>query len=254
MRLTKSHVAVAGVGAVLLLGGVGAGGAVAGSLITSRDIAHGAIHTDNIHRQAVTLSKLSPSARKALRGSHGKRGARGHAGTFHRVFGRAVTTMSARPDSGNSANWALDTITRTATVTRQGVVPASNCGPSAVHCWFYTGSVSDKGTFITDSGAASPNAAVPITGVVTGTLKGSDHFEFYSNAHRPNSSLVPQSVTGSTDSTSMWMSLFFPSTVTVTTANQVGWTWTYVAPSTCETWVDAASGETGDITGVDSCH
>ena len=58
---------------------------------------------------------------------------------------------------------------------------------------------------------------------------------------------------GSADPTSSWMTLFFPPTANVTAANQLGWKWTYHAPSTCETWVDAASGETGDITGNTNC-
>lgn len=244
MTLAKGRVVAAGVGAAVVLGLVGTGGAVAGGLITSRDIARGAIHTGNIHRHAVTLSKLSPGARWALRGKRGVSAV---------ISGKAVTKLSARPDSGNTANWALDTLTRTATVTRQSAVPASNCGPSAIRCWFYTGAVADKGTFTTDSGAVSPNAGVAINGVVTGNVKGIDHFEFYSSAGRPNPALVPPAVTGNADPTSSWMTMFFPATAIVTSANQLGWSWTYVAPTTCETWVDAASGETGDITGVKAC-
>jgi hypothetical protein len=251
MTLGKGRLAAAGIGAVVVLGLVGTGGAVAGSLVTSRDIARGAVHTDNIHRHAVTWSKLGAGVRKAVRG---KRGPRGRVGASGLVYARAVTALTARPDSGNTADWALDTLTRTATLTRQSGVPASNCGPAAVHCWFYTGTVADRGTFTTDSGAVSPNAGVAISGVVTGTVKGMDHFEFYANSPRPNPSLVPATVAGSADPTSGWMAMFFPSTAIVTTANQLAWSWTYVAPSTCETWVDAASGETGDITGVSACH
>jgi hypothetical protein len=250
MKVAHGKAVMAGLGAAALLTAVGTGGAMAGSLIKSRQIAHGAIHTDNIHRHAVTLSKINPRARKALKG---RRGARGRAGVTGVVYVRAVTSLSKRPDSGNTGNWALDTITRHASTTRQVAVPASNCGPAAIRCWFYTGTVSDTGTFTTDTGANSPNAGAPITGVVTGTIKGVDHFEFYSTNRSPNPALVPHTVTGSNDSTSKWMTLFFPSTATVNVTNELGWKWTYHAPSTCETWVDAASGESGDITGTSAC-
>ena len=70
-------------------------------------------------------------------------------------------------------------------------MPATNCGPSAVRCWFYTGSVSDTGTFTTDAGANSPNAGVAIHGVVTGTINGVDHFEFYSTDRTPTPAWCP---------------------------------------------------------------
>lgn len=250
MKVANGKTVLAGVGVAAVLIAVGTGGAMAGGLIKSRQIAHGAIHTDNLHRHAVTLSKINPRARHALKG---RRGPRGRAGTTGVVLVRAVTNLTKRPDSGNGGDWALDTISRRATTTRQAAVPASNCGPTAVRCWFYTGTVTDTGTFTTDAGANSPNAGVPITGVVKGTIKGVDHFEFYSTNHSPDPGLVPHTVTGSNDSTSNWMTLFFPPTATVTAANQLGWKWTYHAPSSCETWVDAASGETGDITGTSAC-
>jgi hypothetical protein len=247
MKVSGWRAVAVGLAAVGVLGAVGAGGAVAGGLITSRQIAHGAIHTDNIHRHAVTLPKLSRGARKALRGK------RGRAGVSAVLSVKAVTHLSNRPDSGNTANWATDAITRTATVTRQARVPASNCGTAAIRCWFYTGLIGDTGSFATDPGAPSPNAGTAIQGTVTGTVKGVDHFEFYSDAARPQAALVPKTVTGDTDHTSAWMSLFFPSSATVTTPAQLGWRWSYVAGATCETWVDAASGESGDITGIDAC-
>ena len=90
MKVAKGKAVTAGLGAAIVLTAVGASGAVAGSLITSRQIAHGAIHTDNLHRHAVTLAKIAPQARRALKG---RRGPRGQAGATGVVFVRAVTNL-----------------------------------------------------------------------------------------------------------------------------------------------------------------
>lgn len=167
----------------------------------------------------------------------------------------AVTTLINRPDSGHYGTWADDNLTRTVSITRQAAVEASHCGGGATTCWFYTGSLSDIGSFTTREGEKSPNADVVINGQVSGSTAGGSKLQFYSSSGTPQPSLVPSVVTGfaPANATSVWGSLFFPDGTVVTSTELLGWAWTYNAPGTCETWVNAASGDTGNIAGVNAC-
>lgn len=250
----KTRYAAVVAGAVTLIA-VGAGGAVAGAKITGADIARGTITGSNIHAATITKSKLTPGAVASLKGATGARGPAGKAGKDAIVTVTALTSLNDRPDSGDFGDWANDDFTRTATVTREAGVPVSDCGTSSTVCYFFTGTVSDAGVFTTIAGANTPAANEVDNGVNRGDMNGSDHFEFYADA-MPNPELVPTSLDGApTDSetTSNWLGQFFPNGTYFNVTNQFAWSWTYTVPLTCETWVDAASGETGNITGVNHC-
>jgi hypothetical protein len=191
----------------------------------------------------------------------------------------AVTSLSNRPDSGNAGNWALDAITRTATVTRQGAAPSADCGSAATQCWFYTATISDAGSFTTISGADTPNqdctephggpscTGLVISGTVDGSLSGGGTMEFYADSGSPAASGVPTSGTGSGPAdTTDWYRLFFPAgTAFGITGNPnapwTAWSWSYSAPDTCESWTDAYSNGDGDgtyaadgnIAGINQC-
>ena len=195
------------------------------------------------------------------------------------VQATAVFNLTGRDDSGSGGNtWAKDNITRTVTVTRQAAAPAINCGKSATRCWFYTMTVSDTGTFTTQPGL-TPNQActepnsqscsgLVISGRVAGSLTGGGDQEFYADQAAP---AVPKvlSYTGNAPiDTSHWYTLFFPPTTNfgfapATTAGQpwTTWSWSYVAPATCEIWTDAYNngagsgsyGADGNIAGLNQC-
>ncbi|GEM_PF-3599015 len=199
-----------------------------------------------------------------------------------------TTAITGRDDSGNgtgncpasSSNdcWATDTFTRVMTVTRNGAVPASHCGSAATQCWLYTATMVDSGTFTTVSGAQTPNqqctepnntscSGLTINGQLTGSFSGGGKMEFYADAATPVTAGVPATVTGDGPvSTSQWYTLFFPKGTNfgLTDASQAPWTtwsWSYTAPSTCETWLDsmadgAGNGSyaaDGNIAGINQC-
>lgn len=194
-----------------------------------------------------------------LTGAAGPAGPQGPAGTFTPVTATADTSVSNRDDSGNNGNWATDAFTRTVTVTRHSASPAGNCGAAAAKCWFYTAALADTGTFTTDTGAKSPNAGTVINGVVDGTFTGGSDIEFYASSDTPSAASVPGTVSGDMPSTTNWAAQFFPAGTVFSTPNLTDWSWTYVAPKTCEKWTDAVgngdghlSGD-GDITGTNAC-
>jgi hypothetical protein len=170
----------------------------------------------------------------------------------------ALSNLTNRPDSGGHGNWATDTIVRNVAITKQGAVPASNCGAGATSCFFYTGSLTDTGTFVTIKDAKSPVAGTPINGVLSGTMSGGAKLEFYATSDAPSPSLVQGNVDGpGTDAaettTARWAAQFFPAGVTVTDAKLNDWKWTY-ADSLCETHTQSLGGLTGDILGVNNCN
>jgi hypothetical protein len=163
----------------------------------------------------------------------------------------AQTVFTNHPDSGSHGEWALDNFTRQMAITAQAQVSSSHCG-GAPHCWFFTGTTTDNGSFTTEDGALSPHAGVPISGVLSGDFSGGATFELYST-QAPDASLVAAAADGgSAPSTSGWVTKFFPSGTTYG-VNLPTWSWTYGNTSTCETWVDASTVQTGDIVGVNAC-
>lgn len=203
--------------------------------------------------------QAGPKGASGEQGPAGPAGPQGPAGTYTPVTVTVVTAVSNRDDSGNHGNWATDAYTRSVTVIRHSEVPASNCPSGAVKCWFYTATLADSGTFTTDAAAKSPNAGTSINGTVMGTLSGGSDIEFYASSDTPSAAGVPGTVTGDSPSTTNWVNQFFAAGTLISTPNLTDWSWTYVAPKTCEKWVDAynngdggQSGD-GDITGINAC-
>jgi hypothetical protein len=178
----------------------------------------------------------------------------------------ATTSVSGRDDSGGDGNWATDAFIRMITITRHEAAAVSNCGGGVAACWFYTGTITDSGTFQTQAGAETPNQGYAgpdtIAGIVSGNFTGGSHIEFYASSSAPNAGLVPSTISGDLPSTSAWYQKFFSgSTVFSGPANLIDWSWSYSAPATCEHWTDAAGNGAGqgtaladgDITGVNHC-
>lgn len=187
-------------------------------------------------------------------GATGPAGPAGAAGADATLTVSAATSLANRVDSGGHGNWATDTLSRTALITRDHKVAASKCGATAAACWFYTGRVNDAGTFLTITGAQSPGAGTVIPGQhVAGAIAGYSTFEIFASSDTPDASLVPATTTGNGQSTSDWMKLFFPAGTLFAGMTQPTWSWTYTTQTTCEKWVNALAGNTGDIAGVNAC-
>lgn len=186
-------------------------------------------------------------------GAVGPQGPAGPKGDPALLSVNAMSSLTNRPDSGGHGTWATDTLTRNISITRQHATKASDCGPTATTCWFYTGSIADNGTFTTVAGGDSPEAGTAISGVVNGTVVGASKIEFYASSDSPNPALVDATVNGSAHPTGQWAAMFFPAGTTVTDSDLLDWAWTYQAAATCEKWVNAKAGNTGDITGVNAC-
>lgn len=190
------------------------------------------------------------------RGPAGQNGAPGQDAT---LTVSASTAVSDRDDSGAHGDWAKDAMTRVVTVTRQHASQASKCGPSAVQCWFFTGTVIDNGTFRTVDGALSPNAGTPIHGNVSGTFSGGAQVEFYADYPAPSADRVPVTQAGDAPATSRWFESLFPDGTRFAAESLPSYSWTYGGTALCEqfteTWANGADHETdiGDIQGVNHC-
>jgi hypothetical protein len=179
----------------------------------------------------------------------------------------AVTSVKARPDSGDHGNWANDNFTRKASVTLLNEVPLSNCGGATGtgHCYHWQGSVTDQGTFTTIIGDTSPGngslngGSPPVMGAaVTGGMNGSYKYDFYSSWKTANKSLVPHSendlgaVPTGKSTTGAWPEQFFGSTAQFFTggvsSSQLGTTgsWKYIAPPGADTACPAVSSQWTD--------
>lgn len=137
------------------------------------------------------------------------------------------TQVHNRPDSAvGGGTWAKDTFKRTTVVT-------NNCDGT------YKLVLKDRGTFKTVAGT-SPQNGVPLSGGVTG--------EFYGGATLVVTSQTaphgPPVHNGGNVSSSEWPSLLFDVGYTGVMGD---WGWTY--KRFCERWVNAAGGNSGDITG-----
>jgi hypothetical protein len=190
----------------------------------------------------------------------GPQGPAGPSGSSGVVTATAVTNVANWPEN---SGWANDDFARTLRITRQYAAPSADCGGTPT-CWFYTGTLSDKGNFTTVAGAPSPNgsSSATISGVLTGTLIGTADLEFYASSGDLNASLVPQSADGSKKpaSTTDWGELALPKGTTFSGVALTAYDWTYTAPSTCQEWNDQVNpGDDGqgpadgNITGVNQC-
>ena len=194
----------------------------------------------------------------------------------------ATTTLTNRPDSGINGDWALDSISRTATIIRHGTVSANNCGGISP-CYLWSGKITDKGTFATTPGQDSPGAGLqngngPLVmgATVTGPMHGNYNYSFYSTVKTPDGT-VPSTVDGNNDPTGQWPALFFAGGTSVlydfsgNTGNAANYgttgSWTYTAPlgadSACphdsSQWVDASpdwgsKAVDGNILAPDAAH
>jgi hypothetical protein len=226
------------------------------------------VWTSALNANVVTEDKLSPGVRTKLnkvgtgtqgpRGEKGEKGEPGPPGTDAIVSVTALSNLTNRPDSGLHGDWAVDTFVRNVAITKQGAAPASNCGAGATSCFFYTGSMTDSGTFVTKDGAPSPLNGTAIKDNNSGTMSGGAKLEFYATSDAPDDSLVQGNVDGpgvdlKETTTARWVAQFFPAGVAVTDAKLNDWKWTYLVPSTCESHSQSNSGNEGDILGVSIC-
>jgi hypothetical protein len=195
-----------------------------------------------------------PAGPKGATGATGPAGPSGSAGTPATVTLSGSQSVSNRDDSGNGGNWAKDAFVRSITLTRASSAEASKCGSGATKCYLYTGTLTDQGTFTTVSGAKTPRVGTDaIHGTVSGNFTGGASLEFYAdaNAQAPTDATI----SGDSPGTEAWVKQYFPASTHFSSGDTLlgDWRWTYSAPNTCETWVDANSGQSGDITGVNAC-
>jgi hypothetical protein len=183
---------------------------------------------------------------------------------------QAVTQIANRPDSGvQGNNWALDTFTRTATITLVSEVAASNCpGSDTGHCYLWNGTISDAGTFTTIASQLAPRTGTldrAITGKMTG---GAPNVQFYSSWKTARASRVPatendngQDPTGR-HTTTNWVEQFFGASAVFNSAANPGGPdlgskagWTYLlrfgsnneCPNDAYRWVDSAADQWGSL-------
>jgi hypothetical protein len=154
--------------------------------------------------------------------------------------GHAVTKVVDDPDSGDHGNWAFDTFTRTTDIYDN-------------HNGTFTVNVVDSGSFTTLAGGPAPHSGLPLPAAkFTGTFNGSTTYRVVSKT--PPVTKPLGTIHGS-PGTSTWPSRFFPGN----DGTEGVWSWTYELPNPCQTapltalgtnkWVDADTGEIGDIRG-----
>lgn len=167
----------------------------------------------------------------------------------------ATTAVSNWPET---SGWAVDTFTRTLSVTREHAAESAKCGGTP-QCWFYTAQITDNGSFVTAIGHPSPNSSqhATITHTVSGTINGTARMEFYASSPTPAVDNVPTSATAAPKpaSTSEWYKLAFAPDTSFAGGRLPAYTWDYTTEH--EHWHDAINpgddgqgSEDGDITGA----
>lgn len=181
----------------------------------------------------------------------------------------AVTKVSDRPDSGVHGNWADDTFARTASVHLVSEVALSYCGGTTGtgHCYHWTGTITDSGSFLTIVGDNSPGngylngGSAPVMGeAVKGTMAGTYSYDFYSSWKSASKALVPATendqgnTPGGRSTTDAWPEQFFGAGARFyesgAASDSLGTTgsWKYTAgfgsdsacPNLASQWVDAS--------------
>jgi hypothetical protein len=183
-----------------------------------------------------------PQGPQGPAGPTGATGAQGPAGESAMQTLTASTQVTQWVENGG---WATDAYTRNLSLTRQYQVPSTACKGTPV-CWFYTGTISDDGTFVAVDGHASPNTSfsTTISGAVTGTMVGAGSFEFYASSGDIDASRVPTTQVGKTGgvTTANWGRLAFPSGTTFInssgTSPLTAYKWIYSAGCPAQTWTD----------------
>jgi hypothetical protein len=172
------------------------------------------------------------------------------------------THLVNRDDSGDAGTWAQDNFWRTTHIYHTGLDT-------------YKVTITDNGKFVTDPGALTPNQGAPYTGEtiafphLRGYLHGSWSWTLTSLTP-PNVHGIPTFIFGDAYSTSTWYLLAFPTATGVTEASAWAWDydavavhyhwvlvhrhhhhsyWVRVPTYTPENWLDAESGQAGNIQG-----
>jgi hypothetical protein len=182
------------------------------------------------------------------------------------VTATATSHISDHPDGGHGTvnpTWAEDTFARTVTVKLVGSTAASNCGAGAAHCYSYTATLSDNGTFAANVGNDAPNQggtylnSKEVRPQARGTMIGGAPVTFYASSNHPDASLVVRNldnhgVAGSGKyTTSLWVEQFFPNGTDFGAVNLPTYKWTYSTTNLPhrQTWVDSSSNGDGDLQG-----
>nr|MBP6946272.1 hypothetical protein [Candidatus Paceibacterota bacterium] len=148
------------------------------------------------------------------------------------------------PDSGFFGDWALDNFTRHIQIWEE----------SGIYC----AQADDVGTFTTFGGAngKSPQSGIALPEIVTGTMTGGTRGvltgTFGDAGVWGTTGTAPAQDCNSISCsmTSLWVQNYFPGgSYDYSTAPEGDWSWTYDGGAN-GTWVNAASGSTGDIVHV----
>jgi hypothetical protein len=179
----------------------------------------------------------------------------------------ATTSLTNRPDSGNNTdnggNWAVDKMTRVATLVNLGVDPHRPGYDT------YSFGLSDTGTFVTDAGVASnPNGLNPLTLLLaqSGNVVGTGTWTNFDVpvGVTPDPAGVPTSQDGAGTPSSDWLAYFFhghsptycPGTGldSLSTADNCGQEtqFNYSYTTCSEHWLDANTDADGNAVGVTS--
>ena len=154
----------------------------------------------------------------------------------------ATFAVASDPDSGNVGDWATDTFNRHVQIWQE---------QDGTYC----AKADDSGTFTTygaptgispDSGASLPEV---VTGSFTGGTYGTVTGGTFADSGTPASldCAGADSATCSSGTISYWVQHYFGASATYNFGD--GWSWTYDGGAN-GTWVDAASGTSGDIVHV----
>jgi hypothetical protein len=182
------------------------------------------------------------------------------------VTATAVTQVTNWPDTAvDGTIWAKDAFKRTLTIKRTAVVKSPWCGGVKPDCWMWEFKVVDDGSFKSSADASAPNGPVGehLHGVMKGSFDGGLAGHFVSRSRY----LIPANVPATEDgddgkvaTSGLWGTLALPSGSVV--FNDLGdegqgntdeYSWGYVAPTTCESFVQSDSGNSGNILGINAC-
>ena len=182
----------------------------------------------------------------------------------------ATTHITGRPDSGVHGNtWALDSITRVATLRLVSEVALSYCGGSTStgHCYHFTGHINDTGTATTIAGQTVPGngglngGSAPVMGVsIKAAMTGTLAYNFYSSWKTFSAASVEKTendqgnTPGGEDTSGAWMEQFFGSGARFFVASAPATylagngSWTYTAgfgadsacPNVASKWIDGS--------------
>jgi hypothetical protein len=182
------------------------------------------------------------------------------------VTATASTKITNNADGGHSSRtpyWAIDNFTRTVTVKLGTSVSTSHCGTSTGHCYSYTGTLRDRGTFTTIPRSDAPNqggypGSVEARRPAHGTIDGNAPIIFYATSDQPNGHYVVRShddggvkPESGPFSTGGWVAQFFSGSTTVAGVNFPTYKWTYKTTDlrNNQTWIDSSTNGDGNQLG-----